>query len=54
MTRLHEALARAEQSRAAAGVRRFTRAETWVHRSLTVIMGVCVLTAAILYLPPLA
>lgn len=47
MTRLHE-------SRAVTGVRRFTRAETWVHRSLTVIMGVCVFTAACLYFPPLA
>jgi formate dehydrogenase subunit gamma len=46
MTRLHE-------SRAAAGVRRFTRAETWVHRTLTWLMAVCVGTAAILYLPPL-
>ncbi len=54
MTRLHEALARAEQSRAAAGVRRFTRAETWVHRSLTWLMGVCVATAACLYVPQLA
>lgn len=38
----------------AAGVRRFTRAETWAHRTLAALMGVCVLTAAFLYLPPLA
>lgn len=36
------------------GVRRFTRAEKWVHRSFTVLMGVCVFTAACLYLPELA
>ncbi|MFI1098160.1 cytochrome b/b6 domain-containing protein [Streptomyces sp. NPDC020917] len=47
MTRLHE-------SRAAEGVRRFTRAETWVHRTLNCLMAVCVGTAAVLYLPPLA
>ncbi|MCL2554760.1 MAG: cytochrome b/b6 domain-containing protein [Actinomycetia bacterium] len=47
MTRLHE-------SRAAAGVRRFTRAETWVHRTLNCLMAVCVASAAVLYLPPLA
>ncbi|WP_399129971.1 cytochrome b/b6 domain-containing protein [Actinacidiphila sp. ITFR-21] len=54
MTRLHESMARIEQSRAAGGVRRFTRAETWVHRSLAWVTGVCVLTAACLYFPPLA
>ncbi len=45
---------RRRDPRAAEAVRRFARAETWVHRSLAVIMGVCVGTAAILYLPPLA
>lgn len=35
-------------------VRRFTRAETWVHRTLNWLMCVCVATAAVLYLPPLA
>jgi len=54
MTRLHDAAERVHQSRAAAGVRRFTRAETWVHRSLNWLMGVCVFTAAALYLPQLA
>jgi formate dehydrogenase subunit gamma len=47
MNRLHE-------SRAVIGLRRFTRAETWVHRSLNCLMGVCVFTAACLYFPPLA
>jgi formate dehydrogenase subunit gamma len=54
MTRLHEAMARVEASRAAGGVRRFTRAETWVHRSLAWVMGVCVFTGLCLYFPPLA
>ncbi|WP_372352100.1 cytochrome b/b6 domain-containing protein [Streptomyces sp. KL116D] len=35
-------------------VRRFTPAERWVHRSTAVLMGVCVATAACLYLPQLA
>ncbi|MET9221939.1 cytochrome b/b6 domain-containing protein [Streptomyces sp. NPDC003300] len=47
MTRLREA-------RAVTGLRRFTRAETWVHRSLAWLMGVCVFTAACLYFPPLS
>ncbi|NEB78379.1 formate dehydrogenase [Streptomyces sp. SID14478] len=38
----------------AARVRRFTRAERWVHRTTAVLMGVCVATAACLYLPQLA
>ncbi|MFI0720521.1 cytochrome b/b6 domain-containing protein [Streptomyces sp. NPDC021224] len=38
----------------ATGLRRFTRAETWVHRSVTWLMGVCVATGACLYLPQLA
>ncbi|GAB2932634.1 cytochrome b/b6 domain-containing protein [Rhodococcus aerolatus] len=33
---------------------RFTRAERLVHRSVAVLVGVCVLTAAVLYLEPLA
>ncbi len=33
---------------------RFTRAEKWVHRWTAGLMGVCLLTAAILYLGPLA
>ncbi|GHH75127.1 formate dehydrogenase subunit gamma [Streptomyces sulfonofaciens] len=37
-----------------ARVRRFSRAERWVHRSTGALMGVCVLTAAFLYIPQLA
>lgn len=37
-----------------ARVRRFTRAERWVHRATAALMGVCVATAACLYLPELA
>ncbi|GKQ34019.1 cytochrome b/b6 domain-containing protein [Streptomyces sp. A012304] len=33
---------------------RFTRAERWVHRTTALLMGVCVLTAAFLYVPELA
>jgi formate dehydrogenase subunit gamma len=54
MTRLNDSMARVEESRAAGGVRRFTRAESWVHRSLAWVMGVCVFTAACLYFPPLS
>jgi len=35
-------------------VRRFTPAERWVHRTTAALMGVCVVTAACLYLPELA
>lgn len=35
-------------------VRRFTPAERWVHRTTAALMGVCVVTAACLYLPVLA
>jgi formate dehydrogenase subunit gamma len=35
-------------------VRRFTRAERWVHRVTALLMGLCVLTAACLYVPQLA
>jgi formate dehydrogenase subunit gamma len=54
MTRLHDAMDRAHASGAAAAVRRFTRTETWVHRGLTWLMGVCVGTAACLYVPQLS
>ncbi|WP_030244445.1 cytochrome b/b6 domain-containing protein [Streptomyces sp. NRRL S-350] len=33
---------------------RFTRAERWVHRTTAVLTGVCLATAACLYLAPLA
>ncbi|HEY5837120.1 cytochrome b/b6 domain-containing protein [Streptomyces sp.] len=39
---------------AARRLRRFTGAETWVHRSLNWLMGICVFTAACLYVSPLA
>ncbi|MFI9647045.1 cytochrome b/b6 domain-containing protein [Streptomyces sp. NPDC052040] len=35
-------------------LRRFSRAERWVHRLTAALMGVCVFTAGCLYLPPLA
>ncbi|WP_030060410.1 cytochrome b/b6 domain-containing protein [Streptomyces novaecaesareae] len=35
-------------------VLRFTRAERWVHRVTAALMGVCLATAACLYLAPLA
>ncbi|MFS4097975.1 cytochrome b/b6 domain-containing protein [Streptomyces sp. AF1A] len=43
-------------TRAPAGARihRFSRAERWVHRTTAVLMGVCVVTAAVLYIPQLA
>ncbi|MGW6397709.1 cytochrome b/b6 domain-containing protein [Streptomyces sp. NPDC055134] len=37
-----------------ARVRRFTRTETWVHRSTAALMGLCILTAACLYVPQFA
>ncbi|MFE9775414.1 cytochrome b/b6 domain-containing protein [Streptomyces sp. NPDC005931] len=38
----------------AATVRRFDRAQRWAHRTTAALMGVCVLTAACLYVPQLA
>ncbi|MET9071869.1 cytochrome b/b6 domain-containing protein [Streptomyces sp. NPDC004232] len=37
-----------------ARVRRFSPAERWVHRVTAALMGVCVVTAAVLYVPQLA
>ncbi|MEV5878229.1 cytochrome b/b6 domain-containing protein [Streptomyces sp. NPDC052101] len=37
-----------------ARIHRFSRAERWVHRTTAALMGVCVLTAAVLYIPQLA
>ncbi|MFI9807025.1 cytochrome b/b6 domain-containing protein [Streptomyces sp. NPDC052301] len=37
-----------------ARIRRFGRAERWVHRTTAALMGVCVVTAAVLYIPQLA
>ncbi|MFC7917759.1 cytochrome b/b6 domain-containing protein [Streptomyces sp. NPDC057386] len=39
---------------APARLHRFTRAERWIHRTTAALMGVCVATAACLYLPQLA
>lgn len=38
----------------ASRVRRFSRAESWVHRVTALLMGVCVVTAACLYVPQFA
>ncbi|WP_306192564.1 cytochrome b/b6 domain-containing protein [Streptomyces sp. MK5] len=35
-------------------IRRFTRAERWVHRLTALLMSICVVTAACLYIPQLA
>ncbi|MFJ5262974.1 cytochrome b/b6 domain-containing protein [Streptomyces sp. NPDC088387] len=45
---------RAEAPPAAARIRRFSRAERWIHRMTALLMGICVATAACLYLPQLA
>ncbi|MER6629795.1 cytochrome b/b6 domain-containing protein [Streptomyces sp. NPDC000987] len=37
-----------------AGVRRFGPVQRWVHRTTAALMGVCVVTAAFLYVPELA
>ncbi|WP_225838382.1 cytochrome b/b6 domain-containing protein [Streptomyces sp. NK08204] len=37
-----------------ARIRRFSRAERWVHRTTAVLMGICVVTAAVLYIPQFA
>ncbi|MFI2511000.1 cytochrome b/b6 domain-containing protein [Streptomyces sp. NPDC018972] len=39
---------------AATAVRRFGRAQRWAHRATAALMGVCVATAACLYVPQLA
>ncbi|MGW1023310.1 cytochrome b/b6 domain-containing protein [Streptomyces sp. NPDC002577] len=44
----------APASDAASRVRRFTRAERWVHRTTAALMGLCVVTAACLYVPRFA
>ncbi|MFE7332797.1 cytochrome b/b6 domain-containing protein [Streptomyces sp. NPDC057565] len=45
---------RPEPPRSATRLRRFSAAERWAHRTTAVLMGVCVLTAAFLYLPAFA
>ncbi|WP_156721641.1 cytochrome b/b6 domain-containing protein [Streptomyces apocyni] len=41
-------------SEAPSRVRRFTRAERWIHRTTAALMAVCLLSAACLYVPQLA
>ncbi|MGV9650479.1 cytochrome b/b6 domain-containing protein [Streptomyces sp. NPDC003554] len=43
-----------EASARSTRVRRFSRGEKWVHRAAAALMGVCVATAACLYIPALA
>ncbi|MEU9154421.1 cytochrome b/b6 domain-containing protein [Streptomyces sp. NPDC048417] len=45
---------RAEAPAATHRLHRFTPAERWIHRTTAALMGVCVLTAACLYIPQLA
>ncbi|WP_405966942.1 cytochrome b/b6 domain-containing protein [Streptomyces sp. NBC_00015] len=45
---------RAEAPPATTRIPRFTRAERWVHRTTALLMGVCVVTAAFLYIPEFA
>src|SRR5579884_1524046 len=40
--------------RPAAELLRFTRSQRWVHRSTAILMGICLLTAAVLYIGPLS
>lgn len=45
---------RAEAPAATERLHRFTAAERWIHRTTAALMGVCVVTAACLYIPQLA
>ncbi|MFG2280799.1 cytochrome b/b6 domain-containing protein [Streptomyces asoensis] len=45
---------RAEAPQATTDIPRFTRAARWVHRTTALLMGVCVVTAAFLYIPEFA
>ncbi|MEU2622364.1 cytochrome b/b6 domain-containing protein [Streptomyces sp. NPDC007157] len=45
---------RAEAPAATGRLHRFTPAERWIHRTTAALMGICVLTAAFLYIPQLA
>ncbi|MCI3155147.1 cytochrome b/b6 domain-containing protein [Streptomyces werraensis] len=45
---------RADAPPAATTVRRFVPAQRWAHRAVALLMGVCVATAACLYVPQLA
>ncbi|WP_055492685.1 cytochrome b/b6 domain-containing protein [Streptomyces sp. TP-A0356] len=51
---MHPRADAAQTVSAPARVRRFTRAERWVHRATAALMGVCVVTAACLYIPTFA
>ncbi|MEV8547827.1 cytochrome b/b6 domain-containing protein [Streptomyces sp. NPDC051572] len=46
--------AHAPQTEPSARVRRFGRTERWVHRTTALLMGICVFTAACLYIPAFA
>jgi formate dehydrogenase subunit gamma len=46
--------AHAPQTEPSARVRRFGRTERWVHRTTAALMGICVATAACLYIPEFA
>ncbi|SMQ15207.1 formate dehydrogenase subunit gamma [Streptomyces sp. Ag82_O1-12] len=45
---------RADTPPVTADVRRFTTLQRWTHRTTAVLMGICVVTAACLYIPQLA
>ncbi|MGW0614826.1 cytochrome b/b6 domain-containing protein [Streptomyces sp. NPDC002788] len=45
---------RADTPSMTVGIRRFSRVQRWVHRTTAALMGVCVVTAACLYVPQLA
>ncbi len=41
-------------TRSSERVRRFSAGERWIHLTLGVLMGVCIVTAALLYVDPLS
>jgi formate dehydrogenase subunit gamma len=45
---------RAETPSSTVEIRRFSTAQRWIHRATAALMGVCVVTAACLYVPQLA
>ncbi|PBC64934.1 formate dehydrogenase [Streptomyces sp. Tue6028] len=52
--RVDDTPARPADVGSSARVRRFSRAERWVHRTTAALMGTCVVTAAFLYIPEFA
>jgi formate dehydrogenase subunit gamma len=54
MSRLPDPRPTANHPEPTSRVRRFSAAERWAHRTTAVLMGVCVVTAAFLYLPVFA